>query len=132
MNLQFLTIIVFSILAGVYIITLIERKKNRDREAEILRNVPGTINCRCGLEDIGIRINWRQKDKKEIWVGTVNKTECFEISALKNSDYEINFDMYLFTETLPIYLNRFSYLAAAQTTAQHIVRALNNALKEIG
>jgi len=119
------------IIIAYTVAALIGRIKSIDREAESAKETFGPVDCRCGLEDVSIKINWRQKDKKKIWIGTVNKTECFEISALKNSDYEINFDMYLFTETLPIYLNRFSYLAAAQTTAQHVVCALSNAFKEI-
>jgi len=135
MDLQFIIIVIFSTLAAIHIIASVERKESEKLKAELvadlIKEAFGPVDCRCGLEDVSIKINWRQKDKKKIWVGTVNETECFEISALKNSDYEINFDMYLFTETLPIYLNRFSYLAAAQTTAQHVVCALSNAFKEI-
>jgi len=92
MDSQFIIIVIFSILAAVYIIASVERKKSNEREAELIAELIeetfSPVNCRCGLEDVSIKIHWEygklENDKK--WVGMVNGTECFVIHRPKNSD----------------------------------------------
>ena len=125
MDLQFLTIIVFSILAGVYIITLIERKKNRDREAEILRNVPGTINRRCEFEDINISWTCYKRPDRMIWEGIVNESKCFSILSPANSN---KYQLWMFVSEMQIALHNHETLDGASDEAAKVINYINYVL----
>ena len=91
MNLQnfLITIILGLLIIIAYTVAaLIGRIKSIDREAESAKETFGPVNCRCGPEDIGIRIHWEYSklENNKKWVGMVNGTERFVIHRPKNSD----------------------------------------------